>query len=217
MNEISWQRARKDEQIEQRVQAILDAAGKVFQKEPYEKVTMQMIAMEAEFTRSNLYRYFKTREEIFLALFMSDADKWAHQVISAFTQKETPETFVKKWTEILCRQKRLLELSPLLSLSLEKNTSENIYRYTKLALSERMSEVVPALQKALPSLTAGQFFEFLLTHQALLAGAWPMTQYSEMQNKVLDEIVLPHFKIDFATFYEKAILMYLRGVISNTL
>ena len=39
-----------------------------------------------------------------------------------------------------------------------------------------------------------------------------MAQYSDMQCKVLDELVLPHLKIDFVSFYEKALLMYLRGM-----
>ena len=66
MSKNNWIRARSKEQIEQRIEAILDAAGTVFQNVPYEKVTMLMIAKEAGSSRSNLYRYFKTREEIFL-------------------------------------------------------------------------------------------------------------------------------------------------------
>jgi TetR/AcrR family transcriptional regulator len=212
MSESSWTRARSSEQIEQRVKAILDAAGRVFHKEPYENVTLQMIAKEAGFTRSNLYRYFATREEIFLELFVSDIDAWARQAASVFTKKISIAAFAKKWTEVLCQQRRLLELSPLLSLSLEKNTSEEVYRKTKLALIGRMQTVIPALRKAIPSLSLEQWYDFLLTHQALLAGAWPMAQYSEMQQKVLQELALPQMQIDFTAFYRKAILFYLSGM-----
>ncbi|HPG41598.1 MAG TPA: TetR family transcriptional regulator [bacterium] len=212
MCKCSWQRARNDEQIGQRVNAILDAAGRVFHNVPYEHVTMLMIAREAKFTRSNLYRYFKTREEIFLALFMADIDTWAQHVTVAFTRPETPESFAAKWTAILCRQKRLLELAPLLALSLEKNLSPEIYRRTKLALHERIGAVIPVLQQALPALDAFQCHDFILFHQALLAGAWPMTQYNAMQLQTLEQYGMQDFKIDFASFYKKGIFMYLRGL-----
>ena len=208
-----WQRARSSEQIELRVAAILDAAGAVFKKESYENVTMLMIAKEAGFTRSNLYRYFKTREEIFIALFMADVDTWVKQVVSVFTKEETIELFAQKWSVVLCQQTRLLELSPLLAPSLEKNTSADMYRKIKVLLYERIGELIPVLQKVLPFMSVDAFFEFFLFHQAFLAGAWPMANYSAMQRSVLDELALPKLVIDFAAFYQKSIYMYLSGVV----
>ncbi len=215
MNGKSWQRARSSEQVQERVSEILEGAAAVFLSVPYERVTMQTIAREAGFTRSNLYRYFNTREEIFLALFMKDLDAWAHSIIAAFNGEESLESFVKLWTELLCRQSRLLRLTPLLTITLEKNTSEEVYRQTKLTLHEKMTTVVPHLLRALPSLSDMQVFEFLLFHQALLSGAQPMARYSDMQLRVLDELKLQVLKIDFAAFYEKSILMYLRGVLAS--
>jgi AcrR family transcriptional regulator len=216
MNDRCWQRARSSEQIEERVNEILEGAATVFLREPYEKVTMQMIAGEAGFTRSNLYRYFRTREEIFLALYISDINAWARRIQAAFSHEESLEDFVKKWTEVLYRQSRLLELTPLLSLTLEKNTSEEVYRRTKLALQELMGPAAAAIRKALPALSLDQVFGFLRTQQALLAGAWPMAQYSDMQLRVLDELDVPQLKFDFASLYENAVLMYLRGVITRS-
>lgn len=213
MNGKSWQRARSSEQVQERVSEILEGAAAVFLSAPYEKATMQMIAREAGFTRSNLYRYFNTREEIFLALLMKDLDAWARSILAAFTGGESTESFAKRWTEVLCRQARLLRLTPLLTITLEKNTSEDVYRRTKLTLHEKMTAIVPHLQRALPSLSDEQVFEFLLFHQALLSGARPMARYSEMQLRVLDELKLQVLKIDFAAFYERAVLMYLRGVL----
>jgi TetR/AcrR family transcriptional regulator len=213
MSKESWQRARSYEQVQERIDTILEAAGRVFQNQPYENVTMQMIAKEARFTRSNLYRYFNTREEIFLTLFMADTGTWIKQVKSALQPEMDLERFAKIWTEILCQQTRMLELAPLLSVSLERNTSEEIYRQAKLTLFERMSEAIPVLQRVFPFISVAQGFEFLLFHQALLAGAWPMAQYNDMQHRVLVENELDLLEINFAQFYEKSILMVLRGMI----
>lgn len=213
MRKKNWQRARNSEQVQERISEILEGAAAVFLSVPYERVTMQMVSGEAGFTRSNLYRYFNTREEIFLALFMKDLDAWARSIITAFTDEESLESFAKRWTDVLCRQTRLLRLTPLLTITLEKNTSEEVYRRTKRALHEKMTAIVPHLQRALPGLSSSQVFDFLLFHQALLSGARPMANYSEMQLRVLDELDLQMLKIDFADFYGKSILMYLRGVL----
>lgn len=211
----NWKRARNEEQIEERVNAVLDAAGRVFQKHPYEEVTMLMIAKEASFTRSNIYRYFKTREEIFLSLFLLDVEKWAREVNSSFSTKMKLEEFVDHWTEILCKHNRLLELSPLLNTSLEKNTSEEVYRKTKLTLNRQMEEIASSAQKALPFLTEKDAMMFVATNQVILAGAWPMGQHTKMQEKVLKELAMPHLKIDFVSFFKNTILTYLKGLERN--
>jgi len=220
MSKRDWQRARSSKQIEERVDEILEGAAGVFLTVPYEKVTMQMIAGKAGFTRSNLYRYFNTREEIFLALFIRDVNTWAGEFSEAFYDETRPaeslETFAARWTEILCRQNRLLRLTPLLTMTLENNTSEEVYRRTKLAIRDKTAEMIPKIQNLIPALSSDQIFDFLLFHQALLAGGWPMTQYTDMQLKVLHEIGMQQLNIKFSVFYKRSILTYLRGVINCT-
>jgi len=45
--------------------------------------------------------------------------------------------------------------------------------------------------------------------------AQPMARYSDMQLRVLDKPNLQMLKIDFAAFYKRAVLMYLRGVLAS--
>lgn len=207
-----WKRARNDEQIEERVSAILEAAGRVFRKRSYDEVTMMMIAEEAGFTRSNLYRYFKTREEIFLSLFILDAENWTRDVTAAFSEEMDLEGFVVRWTQVLTRQKRLLELSSLLAISLEKNTSEEVYKKTKIVLNQHLEQLISAIQVALPSLKPQEAMSFMATTQVLIAGAWPMGQHSKIQEKVLKELKMPHMKFDFIQYFKSTILIYLKGL-----
>ncbi len=200
--------------MEFRIKEIQEAAAEVFRRESFEKVTMQMIASEAGFTRSNLYRYFKTREEIFLAIFTGDAETWLDDLTKEFTGPMPLEDFVQLWTEVLCRQKRFLELSPLLAPTLEKNSSEEIYLQTKVKMNELISRALPILSQILPDFTEQQLMDFFLVHQSLAAGLRPMTHYSDWQMKILKEQGLEHFKLDFPAFYEQTILGYLRGISS---
>ena len=212
--ESTWQRARRPDQISQRISTILNAAGEIFSEMPYENVTMERIAERADFTRSNLYRYFKTREEIFLTLFQSDVENWIHFICASFDESSPLpiDSFVATWTDILLRQQRLLRLSPLLALSLEKNVTENAYRAFKTSLKDMVLRVQPVLKKTITELGEEAFGDFLLFNLALVAGAWPMSQYSEMQRSVLSEPDLSWMKMDFKDLLQKSIVAYLRGI-----
>lgn len=236
---IDWQRARSEEQVAQRVEAILAAAARVFETTPYDEVTLQLIAREVGFTRSNIYRYFETREAIFLQLYKDDVERWVAELQGALARavgdrpgagegpgaagrtarvpKQTARTleipaFVDLWTEVLMRQERLLRLTPLLSLSLEKNSSERLYREFKEFTLSVMSEAAEFLSPRLRELSAGQLGDFFLVHQAFLAGAQPMCRYSEIQRRVLETPELAALHLELAPFYRRAILAYLRGL-----
>ncbi len=61
---------RREREKEQRKQAIIDAAEKVFFSKGFENATVDDIANEAEFSKGTLYLYFKSKEEIYLAIIL---------------------------------------------------------------------------------------------------------------------------------------------------
>jgi AcrR family transcriptional regulator len=56
---------------------IMEAADRLFQSRPYHQITMGKIATELGWSRSNLYKYAATQEEIFLALFQREYELFA--------------------------------------------------------------------------------------------------------------------------------------------
>ena len=62
---MNWQRARTDEKKNERKEAIYQAAFTLFKNNGYDKVSFNAIAVEAGFTKSNMYRYFCSKDEIF--------------------------------------------------------------------------------------------------------------------------------------------------------
>ncbi len=67
-----------------------------------------MIAKEAGFTRSNLYRYFKTKEDIFLKLLAHDITVWRKDIAVTFIEdEETLSNFSTKWVELLLKHQRM--------------------------------------------------------------------------------------------------------------
>ena len=75
MNEVlPFQRARKPEEQQLRREAILRAAAELFDAEGPQGAGLNAIAARAGFTKSNVYRYFESREEVLLSLFLAELE-----------------------------------------------------------------------------------------------------------------------------------------------
>ena len=60
--------SRKQRETNLRKQNIIEAAEKLFLANGYEDTTMSQIANEAEFSKGTLYNYFKSKDDLYLAI-----------------------------------------------------------------------------------------------------------------------------------------------------
>src|SRR5690349_2886626 len=73
---MSYQRARRPEQKEERRATILAAARHLAEQRSVREVSLGDIAREVDLAKSNLLRYFESREEIFLTLLAREWAAW---------------------------------------------------------------------------------------------------------------------------------------------
>ncbi len=73
---------RKEREKEYRRRTIIDAAEKVFFSKGFEVATMQDIANEADLSKGTLYLYFKTKNEVCLAIYLRSL-----KIISSYLEK----------------------------------------------------------------------------------------------------------------------------------
>ena len=85
---MGWERARTETQKQQRISEILDAAARLYEAHRFEEITFVSIAREAKFTRSNLYKYFSSKEEIFLEFLKHDIILWRQDLVATLQKKE---------------------------------------------------------------------------------------------------------------------------------
>ncbi|MFX0049611.1 MAG: TetR/AcrR family transcriptional regulator [Candidatus Hermodarchaeota archaeon] len=77
-------KSREERETELRQQIILEAAEKLFLSEGYEKTTMDEIARQSEYSKGTLYKYFKSKDELYLAIGIK-----AYELIVDYTEKFT--------------------------------------------------------------------------------------------------------------------------------
>ena len=65
---------------------ILQAAESIFSRWGYSMATMDAIAAEAQFSKATLYRYFKSKRDIFLAIIFDSFDE-AHRQIEGISDR----------------------------------------------------------------------------------------------------------------------------------
>ena len=72
---------RRKREKENRKNAILKAARKLFFDKGFKNVTVESIAKKAELSKGSVYLYFKSKEDIYTQILLTDIDKF-HKVIA---------------------------------------------------------------------------------------------------------------------------------------
>ncbi|MFX1372153.1 MAG: TetR/AcrR family transcriptional regulator [Promethearchaeota archaeon] len=75
---------RKERETQLRKQIILEAAEKLFLSKGYEATTMDEIANEAEFSKGTVYKYFVSKDELYIAIGIK-----AYELIIKYTREFT--------------------------------------------------------------------------------------------------------------------------------
>lgn len=82
---------RKEREREQRRLDILVSARAAFVKHGLEQTSMDRIAQEAELAKGTLYLYFKSREELVIALMSEDLDALLQMLLSVSKKKRSAD------------------------------------------------------------------------------------------------------------------------------
>jgi AcrR family transcriptional regulator len=204
---MEWQRARTEEQKEQRILEIVSAAARLYRKHCFEQINLTMIAKEASFTRSNLYKYFSSKEEIFLEFLKQDIIIWRKHLVKICQPLEgsSIETFAETWVSLLSEHKRLLDLLSLMPTYLEKNVSEETLAQFKRELISEIAIVSETLCQIFPKLDAEKCGQFIELSMASAIGLYQLTNLSPVQQKVLEYPEFQHFKMDFKDCQQKTV------------
>jgi len=205
--------------VQQRRQAILDAAAQLFAERDYSDVSLSEIARRAKFTKSNVYRYFSTREEIYLCLYFETVRLWSRDLIArlnAMPAKSESRFISAAVTEAILRHEEFLRLMPLLSTFLERNSSAKAVLEFKQQLAIVVQRLSSALHRLLADVDEEDLQLLLIALYALLAGLWPMANPNEVVETVLARPELYRMRIDFADTLTRTLTAMLDGLRSSS-
>ena len=76
------------EEIARKREEIVDACEQLYQTTSFKEITLKEISKITSFSRPTIYNYFETKEEIFLALFKREYDRWNEDQIGRASCRE---------------------------------------------------------------------------------------------------------------------------------
>ena len=100
------------EEIARKREEIVDACEQLYQTTSFREITLKEISKITSFSRPTIYNYFETKEEIFLALFKREYDRWNEDLQSIYEENErlTKAQLAEKIAQSLAERPQLLKL-----------------------------------------------------------------------------------------------------------
>jgi AcrR family transcriptional regulator len=208
-------RAVGEEQKEERRQAILEAAWRLFQHTPYEALTIADVAEVLDLAKGTVFLYFGTKEALFLAIVEQQLTSWFAEVDAGLASMEVPADSARV-VELLCRaletRPGLVRLLAILHTLLERNIELAEALHFKHFLLEHMTRTGGQLERCLPFLAPGTGAHLLLQSHAMVIGFWHLSDPAPVVREALQRAELRVFDLQFAPEFSKALQTLLLGL-----
>ncbi|QMU70816.1 TetR/AcrR family transcriptional regulator [Streptacidiphilus sp. P02-A3a] len=160
---MTFQRARSEEQREIRRRAILDTAAAMLNEMPVADVSLNELSRRVGLAKSNVLRYFESREAVLLELLDDAMGSWlaelAQQLAAGIEPHAAPEVRAGQLAEILSRSLAgrlvLCDLFGAQGGVLEHNVSVEVVKRHKRSSLTRLTAMAELVCHHLPELGDG--------------------------------------------------------------
>ena len=162
-------RARSLEEKSFRRQQILDAASALFAEVGYEGFSVALLASKAGIVKGTLYLYFKTREEVFLALYDQSLNRWSEKFIQQLPEALEDRAFCELLYETAFGDPLYVPLQARLEKVIEHNVSLDCLLLSKRNFLQEVDRLAAASADVL-RLRNEQALEVIKTLGVLIVG-----------------------------------------------
>jgi AcrR family transcriptional regulator len=221
-----FQRARSDEQREARRQAILRAATDMLAQMPVAELSLNELSRRVGLAKSNVLRYFDSREAVLLELLDAAARDWLARLLAILPpsakdttyadgaghpDREQTERVAAALAESLVDDPMLCELISVSAAVLERNVSVDVARRYKVATTQNTTTLAGLVRDRVAGLSAEGAAVFAGATLVAIAGVWPLTQPSEAMLCVYQDPDLAALRMDFGTAVREVLATLLAG------
>jgi len=213
-----WKRARRPEQIEQRRADIVQAAGDLFDAVGIEKASLTAIARQAKISKANIYRYFESREAIYLEILLDEVELWVAELERLFAPlagTDDLSTFVRALVDESVSRPKMLALMAALPSVLEQNVSGDVVREFKRAILGFALRINNASNVALPSVGIAEMHHFHTFYINFMTGLYPATHPAPHVAEIIAEPEFAFFVRDFGQTLHDQSLVVLKGLLAK--
>ncbi len=185
--------ARKDE--------IVKACEKLYQTMSFKEITLKEIGDVTSFSRPTIYNYYQTKEEIFLALYTLEYDRWNEDLEKIISENEklTRQQIAEQIAQSLQKRAQLLKLLAMNNYDMEENSRKELLADFKTAYGKSMKNVKHILDKFCPDMNDTEKQSFIYVFFPFMFGIYPYTAVTDKQKKAMDDAQVDYV---YQTIYE---------------
>jgi len=166
---------------------IIDACERLYQTMNFKDITIIEIGKATSFTRTSIYNYFKTKEEIFLALLQREYELWIEELDKISVRENLSKAeFTDELAKSLANRKQLLKLMSMNHFDMEANSRpENLVEF-KRAYGNSLKAVGRCLDRCCSDWTAREKENFLYAFFPFVYGIYPYAVVTEEQRSAME-------------------------------
>ena len=177
------------EQIASRRDEIVNACEKLYQTMSFKEITLKEIGEEVPFSRPTIYNSFQTKEEIFLALFEREYDRWNGDLASILKENEKlgKEEIAEKIARSLSERVQLLKLLSMNNYDMERSSRAELLTDFKRSYGRSMELFCMILTKFCPEKSEADIQNIAYIFFPFMFGIYPYAEVTKKQREAMRE------------------------------
>jgi AcrR family transcriptional regulator len=200
-------RARLPADKQARREAILQAAERLLVRDPAATFSVQQLAQNARPAKGTVYLYFRTREEVLLALHQ----RRAHELFDVLGRalaapRVSGTTVVAAGLAYLRTHPDFYPLAANCRSMLDTNIAIDTALAFKQSIAARLKPLGQRIEEQYPGLARGEGAALLLNSYALIIGLWQQADTPLSLRPLRDRPELAVLRIDFEKQLKRALL-----------
>ena len=217
-----FQRARRPEQIAARRELILTTAEQMLTERPLAEISLRALSQRVGLAKSNVLRYFDSREAVFIELLGRDSAEWLDALEAELAQLPGPERGDPQYgqaVEVAWVTARTLAARPLLcelisssASILEWNISLELARDFKRRSGGSALRLAGLIDTHVPGLGLPAAHHFAAAVYIITAGMYPYARPSATVQAVNAELGLPSLSEAFPANLQEGLANQLVGL-----
>ena len=176
---------------------IISACAALYETMSFQDITLKEIGKQTSFTRTSIYNYFHTKEEIFLALLQREYEMWSIDLMRLHDENTcmTAGRFAEELAHTMEKRGRMLKLLSMNHYDLEARARMEKLVEFKVAYGNSIRAVSRCLEKFFPAMSTQDIQGFIYAFFPFLFGAYPYTFVTEQQRQAMERAGVAHVQL----------------------
>lgn len=175
------------ELTESRKEEIIAACAELYKTMSFKGITLKEIGNATSFTRTSIYNYFQTKEEIFLALLQKEYELWNDNLRQMREENEKMDVsdFADALAHSLEKRENLLKIMSMNHYDMEENSRIERLTDFKIVYGQSLTEMRSCLDKFFPEMTDRDKQDFIYSFFPFMFGIYPYTMVTDKQKEAM--------------------------------